>query len=85
LKHFVKKTIHWANLIVIITNGIKFIQDCKVPNYSFMPNISRSSLTYCYQSVIGINLSLSQSEPIKWILLYLQRANNNLVRKLFSQ
>ncbi len=60
LKHRVKKIIHWANLIVIITNGIKFIQNCKAPNYSLIPNVGWSSLTYCYQSVIGISLSLSK-------------------------
>ncbi len=31
-----------------------------------MPNIRKSSGTYYYHLVIGISLSLSQSNPIKW-------------------
>ncbi len=42
----------------------------QVLNYSFILNVCWSSFAYYYQSVIGIFLSLFQSDPIEQLPLY---------------
>ncbi len=67
-----------------MVNGIKIIQIDQYPNYYSTPYLCWSSFIYCYQSVIGISLYLSQVDPIRWFPLYLVLNNFLKTSKLFS-
>ncbi len=54
--------------------------DWQVPNNPSMTNFTPKLNFFYYQLVILISFSLSQSDPVKWLLMYTNKAsldNNN--------